>query len=88
MKNRRAAILLALLLLFDTQLIIEDKFWHSKNHTNAKATLFDTHPKLWHPCCLVTVDCATVHNKMFMPAWGAVLVSSFVFLISFSNVGQ
>ena len=25
---------------------------------------------------------------MFMPAWGSVLVSSFVFLISFSNVGQ
>jgi len=25
---------------------------------------------------------------MFMPAWGSVLLSSFVFLISFSNVGQ
>jgi len=24
----------------------------------------DTQPTLWHPCCLVTVDCGTVHNKI------------------------
>ena len=27
-------------------------------------------------------------NKMFMPAWGEVQIWSFVFLISFGNVGQ
>jgi hypothetical protein len=28
---------------------------------------FNAQPKLWHPCCLVTVDCGAVHNKMHVP---------------------
>ena len=33
---------------------------------------FNPHPKPWHPCCLVTVDCGTVHNKMLVQWPGSV----------------
>jgi len=35
----------------------------SNSSTNAKTRDFNPQPKLWHPCCLVTVDCGTVYNK-------------------------